>query len=32
LEALERIRKVPLPVTDPVYGVRGPLLDYWKCE
>lgn len=32
LEALERIRKVSLPMTDPVYGVRGSLMDNWKYE
>jgi uncharacterized protein YjlB len=32
LEALERIRKVPLPKADPVYGVTGPLLENWKNE
>lgn len=30
-EALERIREVPLPDADPVYGSKGPLLDYWSA-
>jgi len=28
--AEENIGKVPLPKTDPVYGVSGPLFKYWK--
>jgi len=28
--ALERIAKVPLPSTDPVFGKEGSLLDLWK--
>lgn len=29
-EVLEEITKTEIPVTDPVYGSRGPLLDEWK--
>jgi hypothetical protein len=28
--ALKSIPKVRLPAKDPVYGVAGPLLDFWK--
>jgi uncharacterized protein YjlB len=28
-QALQQIRHVPLPETDPVYGESGPLLDKW---
>lgn len=28
-EALERIRKVPQPSTDPAYGIGGPLVEAW---
>lgn len=28
--ALEEIRQVPIPDTDPVYGFDGPLLTLWK--
>jgi uncharacterized protein YjlB len=28
-DALERIRSVPKPASDPVYGARGPLLKAW---
>lgn len=28
--ALEEIRQVPIPDTDPVYGFDGPLLNLWK--
>ena len=31
-EALERVRKVPLPRKDPAYGKDGPLLELWKSE
>ncbi len=24
------IKKVPLPDSDPIFGLKGPLLDYWK--
>jgi uncharacterized protein YjlB len=27
--AVENIRKVPLPATDPVYGKQGPLFTHW---
>jgi uncharacterized protein YjlB len=27
---LENIQKTPLPLTDPVYGEKGPLFEYWK--
>ncbi len=27
--ALENIARVPLPLTDPVYGGRGPLVTHW---
>lgn len=27
----ERIARVPLPDTDPVYGAGGPLCEIWKC-
>lgn len=29
-KALQEIRKVPIPVTDPVYGQHGPLLEMWN--
>jgi uncharacterized protein YjlB len=29
-EAEERIARVPLPETDPVYGKDGPLMRYWR--
>ena len=29
-KALESIPKVPLPKSDPVYGVKGPLLELWR--
>ncbi|MVP01968.1 cupin domain-containing protein [Paenibacillus lutrae] len=29
-EALERIQRVPVPSSDPVYGKNGPLLLHWK--
>ena len=29
-EADEKISKVPIPSTDPIYGDSGPLLDHWK--
>ena len=29
-EILSSIAAVPLPACDPVYGIGGPLLDYWK--
>lgn len=28
--AIAKIKSVPLPKTDPVYGVDGPLFSYWK--
>ncbi|WP_309144597.1 hypothetical protein [Fictibacillus sp. WQ 8-8] len=28
--ALEEIRNVPLPETDPVFGTDGPLLQHWN--
>jgi uncharacterized protein YjlB len=28
-QVLENIRQVPLPQTDPVYGMHGPLLETW---
>ena len=31
-EAEETISKVPTPETDPVYGLKGPLFDYWKIS
>jgi uncharacterized protein YjlB len=30
MAAEERIQRVPLPSTDPVYGDTGPMFDYWK--
>ena len=30
-KALVTIRKVPLPVTDPVFGPQGPLLGLWRA-
>ncbi|AWB46399.1 hypothetical protein DCC85_21005 [Paenibacillus sp. CAA11] len=29
-EALQEIRAVPIPNTDPVFGAEGPLLQLWK--
>lgn len=29
-QTLENIAKVPLPARDPLYGVAGPLLDFWR--
>ncbi|WP_405171023.1 hypothetical protein MHI12_29080 [Paenibacillus sp. FSL H8-0280] len=29
-KALQEIRKVPIPDTDPVYGQHGPLLEIWN--
>ncbi|UQZ36747.1 hypothetical protein C2I18_26370 [Paenibacillus sp. PK3_47] len=31
-EGLPEIGKVPLPLTDPVYGDSGPLLKAWRAE
>lgn len=31
-KARENIRKLPLPVTDPVYGTHGPLQSNWKSR
>jgi uncharacterized protein YjlB len=28
----EQIKKVPLPLSDPVYGETGPLMYYWKVQ
>lgn len=28
-QVIENIQRVPVPLTDPVYGKRGPLLDCW---
>ncbi len=28
-QVLEEIRSVPIPETDPLYGEKGPLLEYW---
>jgi uncharacterized protein YjlB len=28
--ALENIKSLPIPLTDPVYGIDGPLLTNWK--
>jgi uncharacterized protein YjlB len=28
-QALENIRRVPLPAADPVYGADGPLVEHW---
>lgn len=27
----ERIKKVPLPETDPVHGKKGPVIELWDC-
>ncbi len=27
---LDEIGNIPLPTTDPIFGVEGPLFDYWK--
>lgn len=32
LEAVEKIKLVPLPKSDPIYGSKGPLLSFWKEE
>jgi uncharacterized protein YjlB len=29
-KALAAMRRVPLPAEDPVYGAKGPLLEYWR--
>jgi uncharacterized protein YjlB len=29
-KALASIRKVPLPVTDPAFGPKGPLVTLWR--
>jgi uncharacterized protein YjlB len=29
---IERVRKVPRPRKDPVFGSAGPLLDVWKSQ
>lgn len=29
-QALEEIKHVPIPETDPVFGSTGPLFDLWK--
>ena len=29
-QAVERIAKVPIPDSDPLYGADGPLMDHWK--
>jgi uncharacterized protein YjlB len=31
-EADEKIKKLPLPETDPVYGINGPLIKNWSSE
>jgi len=31
-EADLMIKKVPLPDTDPVFGINGPLFNYWQIE
>ncbi|MDO6658491.1 cupin domain-containing protein [Anaerobacillus sp. 1_MG-2023] len=28
-DAIDNIKNVPLPATDPIFGVNGPLLDVW---
>lgn len=28
--ARDRIKKLPLPVLDPVYGTKGPLMEHWR--
>jgi uncharacterized protein YjlB len=28
--ALIEIANLPLPNTDPLFGINGPLFDYWK--
>jgi uncharacterized protein YjlB len=28
----EQIRKVPMPLSDPVFGKNGPLMSYWKIR
>jgi len=30
-QADENIARVPLPRTDPIYGIEGPVLDFWKA-
>lgn len=31
-QAEENIKKVPLPVTDPIFGNKGPILQHWKKD
>lgn len=31
-EVLTNIKAVPLPICDPFYGVKGPLLQLWRTE
>lgn len=29
-QAEKNIKRVPLPLTDPIYGAKGPIFEYWK--
>ena len=31
-EADENIKKVPVPDTDPIFGMEGPVLEHWKGQ
>ncbi len=32
LKAVQRIAETPLPITDPIYGKKGPLVELWKLK